>query len=250
MVVAAERWVLKGALALHFRLGVRFRTTKDLDLGRWDGEWAATADLLAAQRLDLGDYFQFTVEKTDKVGALLEDEAIRYHVSAFLANRSFEEVIVDVGFGDSAVGVPERLRGPALLHFADIEPSNVPAVRIEPHVAEKLHAYSRRYAGGRLSTRVKDLIDLVLIATFLSLEAGQLRAALRTTFDVRGTHALPEQVPAPPSQWATAYAKMAAEAGLAPELSAGYERARMLLDPILSGIVPGDARWDPLRQTW
>jgi len=250
MVVAADRWILKGALALYFRLGARFRATRDLDLGRWDGEAAATADLLAAQLLDLGDYFQFAIEKTDKLNALLEGAAVRYHVSASLAGRSFEEVTLDVGFGDLPVGGAERLRGPDLLRFADIEPSEVPAMRIEPHVAEKLHAYSRQYAGGRPSTRVKDLIDLVLIATFLSFEAGRLRTALRTTFGVRGTHPLPVQVPAPPLQWVTAYAKMAAEVGLAPELSAGYEQARMFLDPILGGAVPDDARWDPSRQTW
>jgi len=250
MVVAADRWILKGALALHFRLGARFRATRDLDLGRWDDESAATADLLTAQQLDLSDYFQFTIEKTDKLDALLEGAAVRYHVSASLAGRSFEEVTVDVGFGDPPVGGPERLRGPALLRFADIEPSEVPSVRTEPHVAEKLHAYTRQYAGGRPSTRVKDLIDLVLIATFLSFEAGRLRAALRTTFGVRGTHPLPVQVPAPPSQWTAAYAKMAAEVGLALELSVGYEQARMFLDPILSGAVPDSASWDSSRQRW
>jgi len=117
--------------------------------------------------LDLGDYFQFAIEKTDKLDALLEGATVRYHVSASLAGRSFEEVTVDVGFGDPPGGGPERLRGPALLRFVEIEPSEVPAVRIEPHVAEKLPAYTSQYAGGRPSTRVKDLIALVLIATFL-----------------------------------------------------------------------------------
>lgn len=31
-VVASSGWVLKGAVALNFRAGSRFRTTKDLDL--------------------------------------------------------------------------------------------------------------------------------------------------------------------------------------------------------------------------
>ncbi|MBI2403732.1 MAG: hypothetical protein HYV20_13555 [Gemmatimonadetes bacterium] len=30
------------------------------------------------------------------------------------------------------------------------------------HVAEKVHAYARTYGEGRASTRVKDLVDLVL----------------------------------------------------------------------------------------
>ncbi len=33
---APDRWVLKGGLALDYRLGSRARTTKDMDLGRHD----------------------------------------------------------------------------------------------------------------------------------------------------------------------------------------------------------------------
>ncbi len=44
MVAAPGRWVLKGALALDFRLGERTRTTKDMDLVRNDNETAATSD--------------------------------------------------------------------------------------------------------------------------------------------------------------------------------------------------------------
>lgn len=40
MVVAPERWILKGAVALHYRVGPTFRTTRDLDLGlrEWPGQ--------------------------------------------------------------------------------------------------------------------------------------------------------------------------------------------------------------------
>jgi hypothetical protein len=43
---------------------------------------------------------------------------------------------------------------------------------------------------------------------------------------------------------------MAAELGLNPELSAGYEQARAFLEPILRGTILDDARWDPARRTW
>ncbi len=38
MAAAPDRWVLKGAVALHFRAGPQFRSTMDLDLGRYDDE--------------------------------------------------------------------------------------------------------------------------------------------------------------------------------------------------------------------
>src|SRR5262249_56064463 len=64
---------------LHLRLGDRFHTTRDMDLARYDNELAATADFLAAQALDLGDYFQFDIRKTARLDAVLEGAAVRYH---------------------------------------------------------------------------------------------------------------------------------------------------------------------------
>ena len=148
VVVAPNRWVVKGAVALLFRIGPEFRTTKDMDLGRPDDEQAATADFLAAQAVDLGDHFAFVVERTRRLDRMLEGSAVRYHVTAQLAGRTFEDVTVDIGFGDPVVGEPELVLGPELLTFAGIPPTEVPALPLEQHVAEKVHAYTRSYAAG------------------------------------------------------------------------------------------------------
>lgn len=185
IVAAPDRWVLKGALAFHFRLAARFRTTKDMDLGRWDDERAATDDLVAAQYVELGDHFRFAVERTAKLDQLLEGAAVRYHVSAYLAERRFEELTVDVGFGGPWIAEPEWLSGPDLLSFAEIAPIEVPALPLEQHVAEKIHAYTRRYAGGHSSSRTKNLVDLALISSLFPFQASSLRGAFRATFDAR-----------------------------------------------------------------
>jgi hypothetical protein len=250
MVAAPNRWVVKGAAALLFRVGAGFRTTKDIDLARQDDEEAATADFLAAQSVDLGDYFTFVIERTKKLDKLLEGVAVRYHVVAELAGRSFEEVTVDVGFGDPLVADPELVRGPELLRFADIPPAEVPALPLEQHVAEKVHAYTRSYSGGSPSTRVKDLIDLVIMSSLFSFQAGRVSRALQLVFSARGTHALPASLPPPPPRWRAAYRKMAAEVGLDDDVRVGYERARAFLDPILSGSVPDDTLWNPAQHTW
>jgi hypothetical protein len=130
MKVAPERWVLKGALALDFRLGARTRTTKDMDLARQDDEKAATADFISAQAVDLDDHFVFVIERGKNLGERTEG-AVRYHVRAELAGKVFEEVVVDVGFSDPLPEAVDRLQGPDLLSFADIEPVEVPAVPLE-----------------------------------------------------------------------------------------------------------------------
>jgi hypothetical protein len=250
MVAAPNRWVIKGAAALLFRVGAGFRTTKDIDLGRQDNEEAATSDFLAAQPVSLGDHFTFAVERTKKLDALLEGVAVRYHAVAELAGRRFEDVIVDVGFGDPLVANPELMRGPDLLRFADIPPAEVPALPLEQHVAEKVHAYTRSYSGGRPSTRVKDLVDLTTMPSLFTFEASRERRALQAVFSARGTHMLPASLPPPPTRWRTAYTKMAAEVNLDHDMTVRYERARAFLDPILSGSVPDDTRWNPGQHTW
>lgn len=142
------------------------------------------------------------------------------------------------------------LRGPDLLGFAAIPPAEVPTVPIEQHIAEKVHAYTRAYASGQASTRVKDLVDLAAMASLFPFEAGRLRSVLQATFGTRDAHPLPRTLPPPPAQWSTPYGRMAAEVGLDPDLSVGYEQARAFLDPLLAGDVPDAACWDAAARTW
>lgn len=247
VVVAPDRWVLKGALALDFRLGARTRTTKDMDLAREDDEEAATADFIAAQSVDLGDFFVFDIEKTRDLGEATGG-AIRYRARAELAARLFEDVVIDVGFSGVLTGKPDLLRGPELLTFADIEPAVVPVLPLEQHVAEKVHAYTRSYGGGVASTRVKDLVDIVLIKSFATLDANRLGESLHRTFEIRGQQSVPVALPPPPREWDAAYRKLAKEVGQSPDVADGHAEAAALVDPVLAGLAR--AQWDPVRSVW
>jgi hypothetical protein len=177
--VAPDRWMLKGALALDFRLGGASRSTKDIDLGRDDDDEAAIEDIAAAQRLRLDDFFTFTASRTDAFDEVDEFQAIRFHVRAELAERVFEQFIVDIGFAKPAGSKPDRVRTSDFLSFAGIEPLELPAIPLALHLAEKVHAYTRSYGtAGRPSTRPKDLIDILLIADSQTLEAAAVREAL------------------------------------------------------------------------
>ncbi len=246
VAVAPGRWVLKGALALDFRLGTRSRTTKDMDLARHDDGDAATADFIAAQAIDLGDFFTLVIERSRDL-AEGPGGAIRYHVRAELAGRLFEEANVDVGFGDPLPTSPDPVRGPDLLSFAGIPSAEVPALPLEQHVAEKVHAYTRNYGPG-VNTRVKDLVDLALIQSFVGLDPRLLRTSLERTFEGRGLQALPGALPAPPADWAPAYRRLAAEVGLDPDLRTGHAAAAALVNPVLAGKDHG--RWSPGRSAW
>ncbi|NIN72171.1 MAG: nucleotidyl transferase AbiEii/AbiGii toxin family protein [Gemmatimonadetes bacterium] len=246
-VVAPSRWVLKGALALDFRLGGRVRATKDMDLARQDDLDAATEDFLALQRLELGDHFVFAIERARLSDPELEGAAARFRAEATLAGRQFETAIIDVGFSDPALWEPDRLMGPDLLRFAGLGPVEVPGLPLEQHVAEKLHAYTRKYSGGRSSSRVKDLVDLLIISSSTRVDGARLRAAIKVTFDVRASHRRPEALPIPSSAWAAPYRRLAEEMGLDGSLANGYRDVAGFLDPVLAGET---GEWDPERGRW
>ena len=250
VAVAADRWILKGALALDYRFGDHARTTRDVDFAVVGDEGSATADLLAAQAADLHDFFSFAIERTGALDRLLDGAAVRYHVVAELAGRTFDEFVLDVGFDPPAGVETDWLHGPDLLAFAGIEPVVVRALPIEFQVAEKVHAYSRVYGDQSVaSTRVKDLVDLALIATEAAPNAERLRIALEATFGRRARHPQPARLPWPPADWRVPYGRMARDIGFEADLGAGHELAASLVDPVLAGQVIA-ATWDPVTRHW
>lgn len=247
--VAPDRWVLKGALALDFRLGSAARLTKDIDLGRDDDEETAVEDITAVQRLRLDDFFTFTASRTEAFDEVDEFQAIRFRVRAELAERVFEQFSVDVGFAEAVTSTQDTVRTSDFLSFAGIEPLELPAIPLAQHLAEKVHAYTRTYGpAARPSTRPKDLIDILLIADSQALEAAALREALRGTFEARARQALPGRLPAPPPEWAPAYGRLAEEVGLEPDLATAFDSAAAFLDPVLSGHAEGS--WDAATGAW
>ena len=74
--------------------------------------------------------------------------------------------------------------------------------------AEKIHTYTFPWRD-RDNTRVKDMVDLVLLVDSGLLEPNRVKRALRATFETRVTHPLPERLPMPPTDWPEPYAALA-----------------------------------------
>lgn len=248
VATAGDRWLLKGGLALDLRLPERARTTRDVDL-----DWQAPADqlldaLIDATRHDAGDFLDFLVEQAgtppDRLGG-----SHRFRVVTDLAGRRFDSFQVDVGLRRQAIHAPVVLRTPDVLAFADVDPPSIATLPVEIQVAEKLHAYTRTYDGDRPSTRVKDLVDLVLITELVPVDAGNLRDALESTFQERGSEPIPRTVPGPPDGWRLPFRELADAVGAPADLVAAHAKAATLLAPVLEGTVKR-GRWNPSRQTW
>lgn len=166
---AAEpgRWVLKGGMALEVRLQDAARLTKDIDLGlRDDVDDARDLHERVSEALahDLdGDGF---VLSTGKPAALSPDGGghltWRIRVTASLAGRFFGGVQLDVSPRTHELDRTDRVPLPNLLDFAGVPTPIVEIVNVQRHAAEKYHAMLRDY-GDRENSRVRDLVDLVLL---------------------------------------------------------------------------------------
>ncbi|TYK49183.1 nucleotidyl transferase AbiEii/AbiGii toxin family protein [Actinomadura decatromicini] len=230
--VAERRWVLKGGTSLEFRLGGRARATKDLDLAlpdgpTYDGE-ALREELIETLALDVdGDGFAYSV----KPPTSLEPDAAgrpgwRFSVDSRLAGKSFAAIRLDVVLRGDELAATEHIALPGVLDFADVPPRTIESVDRRQHFAEKLHALTRDY-GSRPNTRVKDLVDMVLLIEDGLAADKLLLDVVNHVFAVRATHPVPTAIPDPPFGWAKDYPMLAEDLTLAdPDLTTALDLLR------------------------
>ena len=246
----AGRWFLKGGLALQLRMGSRARTTKDIDATMMEilEEDEIRSRIQQAASVDLKDWFEFQVQKPSPVATGAPHGGFRFPILNLLDGRTFEQFQLDVGVGDPVLNGPEIITGPPILEFAGINPPRVPCYPLPAQLAEKLHAYTRPHAG-RDGTRVKDFVDILLIAGFGSLKSSNLFEAFQVTFQSRNTHPIPETFPSPPSNWSGPYRKLRQELKLPWEtIDGAAEAAASFLNPVLQSLA--SATWNPSAWTW
>ncbi len=93
----------------------------------------------------------------------------------------------------------------------------------EQQFAEKIHAYTSPRAGNRENTRVKDLIDLVLLQG-TPMESERVRQNIRKTFERRNTHPVPIVLAMPPAAWRARFETLARGCGLSLEMELAFEQ--------------------------
>jgi hypothetical protein len=102
-------------------------------------------------------------------------------------------VQVDIGIGDAVFPDPEWIEYPSLL---DLPRPRLRAYRPETSIAEKLHAMT--ILGSR-NSRMRDFFDIRALAAAEEFEGDLLVAAIRATFERRGTPVLPRPLALTPA---------------------------------------------------
>lgn len=244
-----ESWVLKGGVSLLARLpGARH--SLDIDLwGRQQSIAEAEQALELASAVDLGDFASFDIgawsERRDVEARPLAQATVHCSIGV----RKF------VSFGVDLVGGPfpalEPEPAPAL------RPLEIPGLRDAPlrvyplaaTVADKLSGIFTRH-GERLSTRYRDLVDLVTISLSQPLAARDVNTAIHDELGRQGL-AVPAEFAVPDAEaWEIAYRTYAQ--GLPHLLGIDFEQAvalvKAFLEPVLGGL--RDGCWRPEHRAW
>jgi len=236
-------WVLKGGYAMQLRT-LNARATKDIDLamketrflsGNEDEQGKAILEvLLEKAAVDLNDFFTFEISGPTKDLDAAPYGGARFHIEARMEDRSFEKFQLDIGVGDVWIEPLETISARDWLAFAGIGAQPVTLIPKEQQFAEKIHAYTLP-RGERQNSRVKDLIDMVLLVDSGALDKTLLKKAIKATFERRNTHALPSTFPEPPASWTSTFERLAEECGIARDLNVGHRKINTYLSGILNG---------------
>jgi predicted nucleotidyltransferase component of viral defense system len=188
----ADRFVLKGAMLLTAWGGSPHRPTRDLDLLGY-GEYSDNQLIKLFREICRTkvepDGLLFDIESIG-VTEIREQEEHNGRRVQFLANLADAQikVQVDIGFGDAVSPEANEICYPTLLEFP------APQIKAYPResvVSEKLQAM---VALGMPNSRMKDFYDVWMIAHQFPFDGMALAAAIKVTFDRRGTE-LPKEPP-------------------------------------------------------
>ena len=231
------------------------RATRDVDLeAREHTLDAAIANLKRLAEIDLGDFLLFTYTGHRAAGG-----ANQPNVEA--AAVKFDVTIVGVG-RQSPLGVdlamhrrpsaPVVTSAPAFrLYIPEFQTFDYAMIAIEDQIADKVCAIMSGYgAGGKGSSRAKDLVDIVILALHQEIDAAYLCRAIRTEATNRDlplftSVTIPEAIQA-------GYGKLASTVKPIDGFRTWEEAASLVeevIQPVLSGSV-GEGRWSPEQRTW
>ncbi len=109
----------------------------------------------------------------------------------------------------------------------NFERSTRPDLPREVQFAEKLHAYTMPRSVP--NSRVRDLMDMVLLIQEGKLSPTKAQAALKAVFARRKIHDVPAVLEPAPDRWGKSFAEMAEECGLKINLCDGREKLDRIL---------------------
>lgn len=257
-VFSEERkpFVLKGGRGILART-VDARYTTDADFLYRGGDFEdALEELKRLASKDLGDRMVFHLLSVERIAATQEyrdDCRARFDV-ILDGTRHKTEVAIDLVVDPVKLGKADAVTPANRLDVNGLPVFDYLVYPVERTVADKVCATMQAYPGGRRSSRVKDLLDLVLHVTRYGMSGTDLSWAIAREAGVRRLENL-DAFEVPKSwheSYGSAYRKTAAEARI-PEkwrnVPDAEEVVKVCVYPAIKREVEG-LKWDPEALEW
>lgn len=246
-----SEWVLKGGTGMLARVPST-RATLDIDLYRRGFALTqALDDLIRLAAIDLGDHFRFQyVRHAASIGTETQPytEGCRVKFDIFIGLSTRGSLTVDLAVG---IGFTGAITTTEPANALDLPRLVSHCYRLHPvvdQIADKVCATMTAY-NDRTSSREKDLVDLVVLATTQKIDGSALAGAIcaeahrrRMTFDHFTV----------PATWGVGYAKMSKGIPHCADfrtVDLAGELAKRLIDPALRGDADGKT-WSPDTLAW
>ena len=235
-------WVLKGGYAMELRRQ-NARDTKDIDLSIFEKqiEQLKLSEsisnihniLTTVAAIDLEDFFEFEIGDRTRYLFSPPHGGARFFINSKLGGRTFAKFHLDVGIGGIKIAPFEELESRDLLDFAKINCPVFLAISEEQQLAEKLHAYTF-LREGKVGSRVKDLVDIVILIQDGKLERTKVSKLLKQTFEHRHTHQLPSKLPSPPAEWQNLFPKLASGCKISLSLDEAFDKLQKFYEKVIN----------------
>lgn len=207
-------WVLKGGTSTLVRIPDA-RATKDIDLLREKGTVeAAIEELKALAVTDLGDFFHFellTASPTLENDGQGAREGAEVVFDVYCGQKKLNRISVDLVVSSAPLlGEIETLQSPLAEKLPRLPHGHYRLYPLIDHIADKACAMVEIHSGDRLSTRSKDLVDIVTYASIYRLESRPLRQAIVTEARLRDLSIVDFAGRVPADSWENSYKTAAA----------------------------------------
>ena len=249
-------FVLKGGRGMLART-VNARHTRDTDfLYKGFDLDEAVSDLKRLAAIDLGDFLEFRFDSVDEIAKDQEyRDGYRVVFIPVLGGTKFMNPIsIDLVVSHLASAEADMVTPVSRLHVQDLPVYDYYVYPVASAIADKVCATMQKFSDGMESSRVRDLVDLVVYLTTESFESAKLSEQI--TLEMRLRRIDSTDSFHVPDAWRTlyfrAYEKSAAEARLPEEyrdVATAETLVKLCIDGVLSGEVVGRL-WSSEELCW
>lgn len=249
-------FILKGGQGMLARTGAA-RETRDVDmLGLSTSLTDSLEDLKRVAALDLDDFFSFEFVSASPIKETEEyREGLKVKFSVFCGVQKLPILSIDLVSDPAFHGQPWKKTPEARLVVGDLPVFDYLLYPIEHVIADKVCATYETY-DGRPSSRVKDLVDLGIVALSETIDGSAAASQLLLEFKLRKID-LPSQF-AIPREWEEtagcrqSYRNLVSQTGYISQLGDMHSCVKMvrsLINPLLSRSSEGKT-WNPAIREW